>query len=454
MALEKYRQKRNFKSTPEPAGDPKIVAERAKKTGKGLFFCVQKHLASHLHYDFRLEHKGVLLSWAVPKGPSLDPKTKRLAMHVEDHPFEYGTFEGVIPEGYGAGIVMLWDQGTWTPETDDVDAALAKGDLKFTLDGYKLKGSWVLVRTGGRYGGTDAARSWLLIKHRDEWAGDLDIAEFAPRSVKSDGDFEDILAADNPDVWVSNRPAKGGETGAMLAAIIKKAAALKAEREIPRPRRRHPPALAARRRKRLPDTKETGSEAPFRLLTFIMNKTDFILFSGAAAGAEAEFGACAERHGIEEVNFTFDGHKDVRSRGIRVLNHEELQAGDVSLEYVSRLMHRRYTDSPTIRKVLQTLWYQVNNGQEIYVVGAILDDGTVRGGTGWGAEFAKLCNKPLFVFDQEKDGWFEWTGSDWKARGTETPVITHPHFTGTGTRQLQENSRRAIEALFTDSFDR
>ena len=185
-----------------------------------------------------------------------------------------------------------------------------------------------------------------------------------------------------------------------------------------------------------------------------MHKTDFILFSGAAAGAEAEFGACAERHGIEEVNFTFDGHKDVRSRGIRVLNHEELQAGDVSLEYVSRLMHRRYTDSPTIRKVLQTLWYQVNNGQEIYVVGAILDDGTVRGGTGWGAEFAKLCNKPLFVFDQEKDGWFEWTGSDWKARATETPVITHPHFTGTGTRQLLENSRRAIEALFTASFER
>src|SRR5262245_44509444 len=112
-----------------------------------------------------------------------------------------------------------------------------------------------------------------------------------------------------------------------------------------------------------------------------MNKSDFILFSGAAAGAEAEFGACAERHGIEEVNFTFDGHKDVRNRGIRVLNHEELQAGDVSLEYVSRLMHRRYTDSPTIRKVLQTLWYQVNNGQEVYVIGVILDDGTVRGGT-------------------------------------------------------------------------
>jgi bifunctional non-homologous end joining protein LigD len=229
MVLEKYKQKRNFTSTPEPSGDVTLAAERAKKArpSEGLFFCVQKHLASHLHYDFRLEHNGVLLSWAVPKGPSLDPKTKRLAMHVEDHPIEYGTFEGVIPEGYGAGIVMLWDQGTWTPESDDVDAALKKGDLKFTLDGYKLKGSWVLVRTGGRWGGGDG-RSWLLIKHRDEWAGDVDITEFAPRSVKSDGDFEDILAADKPDIWRSNRPAKGGETGAMLDAIIRKAAALKA----------------------------------------------------------------------------------------------------------------------------------------------------------------------------------------------------------------------------------
>ena len=233
MALEKYKQKRNFRSTPEPAGDPKLAAERAReqKASKALFFCVQKHLASHLHYDFRLEHNGVLLSWAVPKGPSLDPGTKRLAMHVEDHPIEYGTFEGVIPEGYGAGIVMLWDQGTWTPEVADVDAALAKGDLKFTLDGYKLKGSWVLVRTGGRWGsrgGQGDARSWLLIKHRDDWAGNLDITEFAPRSVKSEGDFEDILAADRPDVWVSNRPAKGGEAGEMLAKIIERAAAIKA----------------------------------------------------------------------------------------------------------------------------------------------------------------------------------------------------------------------------------
>ncbi|MEO7158423.1 MAG: DNA polymerase ligase N-terminal domain-containing protein, partial [Vicinamibacterales bacterium] len=235
MVLEKYKQKRNFTSTPEPSGDVKLAAERAKgqKADNGLFFCVQKHLASHLHYDFRLEYKGVLLSWAVPKGPSLDPKTKRLAMHVEDHPIEYGTFEGVIPSGYGAGIVMLWDQGTWTPESEDVDAALKRGDLKFTLDGYKLKGSWVLVRTGGRWGGGDG-RSWLLIKHKDDWAGELDVTEFAPKSVKSEGDFEDILAADTPDVWESHRPAKGGEAGAMLAKIIDKAAALKSGRATKR----------------------------------------------------------------------------------------------------------------------------------------------------------------------------------------------------------------------------
>ena len=178
-----------------------------------------------------------------------------------------------------------------------------------------------------------------------------------------------------------------------------------------------------------------------------------ILFSGGAPGAEAEFGACAERHGIEEVNFTFDGHKIARHRGVRVLNHEELQSGDVSLDYVSRLMHRRFTDAPTIRKVLQTLWYQVNNGQEIYVIGAILDDGTVRGGTGWGAEFAKLCNKPLHVFDQDKDSWFTWTGEDWEKRSSANgPLITHPHFTGTGTRTLKANGKRAIEDLFTRSF--
>jgi bifunctional non-homologous end joining protein LigD len=122
---------------------------------------------------------------------------------------------------------MLWDRGTWTPEADDVDAALQKGDLKFTLDGYKLKGSWVLVRTAAGMPAAASGDPWLLIKHRDDWAGPVDIAEFAPLSVKSEGDFADILSQDNPDVWRSNRPAKGGETGAMFERIVKRALELR-----------------------------------------------------------------------------------------------------------------------------------------------------------------------------------------------------------------------------------
>jgi bifunctional non-homologous end joining protein LigD len=223
MALDEYRRKRDFTKTPEPDG---AAAPRPRATDDRLFFSVQKHLASHLHYDLRLEWKGVLLSWAIPKGPSIDPSDKRLAMQTEDHPYEYGTFEGVIPEGYGAGIVMLWDRGTWTPESPDVDAALRKGDLKFTLDGYKLKGSWVLVRTRGF--GSGSKPSWLLIKHRDDWAGPVDITEFAPLSVKTpEADFADILAADNPAVWRSNAPAKSGDAGKLFQRIIAQAVAMK-----------------------------------------------------------------------------------------------------------------------------------------------------------------------------------------------------------------------------------
>jgi bifunctional non-homologous end joining protein LigD len=176
MSLKTYKQKRDFKVTPEPAG-----AEHKKLPASRLQYVIQKHRATNLHYDFRLEHNGVLLSWAVPKGPSLDPSVKRLAMHVEDHPLEYGGFEGVIPEGeYGGGTVMVWDNGTWEPEVPDIDAALQKGDLKFTLHGKKLQGSWVLVRTRG-FGGND--KSWLLIKHRDEFASADDILTEKPRSV-------------------------------------------------------------------------------------------------------------------------------------------------------------------------------------------------------------------------------------------------------------------------------
>src|SRR5512141_3499448 len=159
MALKEYRAKRRFDVTAEPAGKEKLAAARRKS----LIFVVQKHRATALHYDFRLEWKGVLLSWAVPKGPSLDPSVKRFATHVEDHPIEYASFEGIIPAGeYGGGTVMIWDNGTWTPETPDVDAALKKGELKFTLFGEKLKGSWVLVRTKGW--GSPTKPTWLLIK--------------------------------------------------------------------------------------------------------------------------------------------------------------------------------------------------------------------------------------------------------------------------------------------------
>ena len=185
------------------------------------------------------------------------------------------------------------------------------------------------------------------------------------------------------------------------------------------------------------------------------DRDDYILFSGGAPGAEMAFGENAERLGIEEVNFAFEGHAHVRTRGLRILNHEELRAGDVSLDYVSKLMNRRNSDAPTIRKVLQSIWYQVNHGQEIYVIGAVLPDQTVKGGTGWGAEFAKLCNKPLFVFDQDRDGWFAWRAEAWSAlAAADAPVITHPHFTGTGTRTLRDNARRAIDGLFDRSFGR
>jgi hypothetical protein len=182
-------------------------------------------------------------------------------------------------------------------------------------------------------------------------------------------------------------------------------------------------------------------------------REESILYSGGANGAEYEFGVQAEAYGIDETHFTFDGNDIARSRGVRVLTQEELRNGDVSLSYVSRLMKRTYSDAPRIRKVLQTIWYQVNAGEEIYVIGKILEDGTVRGGTGWGAEFAKLCNKPIFVFDQGADRWFRWTDDRWEeVKEAGEPRIRSARFTGTGTRLLEENGRRAIRELFERSF--
>ena len=199
MALELYRKKRNFKVTPEPAG--RVHARRSDN----LAFVIQKHQASHLHYDFRLELDGVLLSWAVPKGPSLDPKDKRLAMHVEDHPIEYGDFEGIIPpKQYGSGTVVLWDRGTWIPREDPREG-YRKGRLKFELDGDKLHGGWMLVRShGGKYGGD---KSWLLIKENDAFARPATegaIVDERPESVLTGRTLE-AIARDPDRVWHSNK---------------------------------------------------------------------------------------------------------------------------------------------------------------------------------------------------------------------------------------------------------
>lgn len=190
MSLIRYKEKRNFKSTSEPAG--------GKAKGKQLVFVVQKHAASRLHYDFRLEMEGVLKSWAVPKGPSADPSVKRLAMMVEDHPFDYRDFEGTIPEGnYGAGTVIVWDEGTYEPiekiegkkaQDKHLLQQLKKGSIKIVLHGKKLKGEWALVRTN------QSENSWLLIKHRDKYATETDITEKA-KSVVSGKTLEQIEKA-------------------------------------------------------------------------------------------------------------------------------------------------------------------------------------------------------------------------------------------------------------------
>ena len=190
MALEEYRKKRNFKRTPEPAG-----REKSRKSGKPVFV-VQKHQATRLHYDFRLEIGGVLASWAVPKGPSLNPADKRLAIRTEDHPIEYADFEGTIPEGeYGAGTVMVWDRGTYEPETGGSAAKqLAEGELKFVLHGQKLKGGFVLIRRIPRSSGPRKRENWLLIKRNDEYADRSWNIDDYDRSVLTGRTLEEIAS--------------------------------------------------------------------------------------------------------------------------------------------------------------------------------------------------------------------------------------------------------------------
>ena len=186
MSLKTYRAKRNFAITAEPAGKIKSIIKKIVSPKKQLKFVVQKHNASHLHYDFRLEMQGVLKSWAVPKGPSLDPSIKRLAVEVEDHPLEYGNFEGIIPENqYGAGIVMLWDRGYWQAQEPGAVAGYKKGHIAIELFGEKLKGKWALVKIkSNKMAGTK--NPWLLMKLQDKYAKvDYDILAKKPRSVIS-----------------------------------------------------------------------------------------------------------------------------------------------------------------------------------------------------------------------------------------------------------------------------
>ena len=205
--LTEYRRKRDFRKTAEPEG-----SARPKKQLKKLEYVIQKHAATRLHFDLRLELDGVMKSWAVPKGPAPDPSIKRLAMQVEDHPVEYNTFEGTIPQGeYGGGTVMLWDRGWYEPEKgggeDGVREGYRKGDLKVVFHGKRMKGSWVLVRTRGWGGGGSGGKpSWLLIKHRDEHAepGDA-LVERHTTSVVSKRTMEQIGGSPKSRVWHSNR---------------------------------------------------------------------------------------------------------------------------------------------------------------------------------------------------------------------------------------------------------
>ena len=247
--LKKYRQMRDFGDTPEPAGGK-------PKRGKRPIFVIQKHAASHLHYDFRLEMEGVLKSWAVPKGPSYDPGTKRLAMMTEDHPFDYASFEGVIPAGnYGAGNVIIWDQGTWEfiEPGDDPVAAVRQGKVTFRMYGKKMFGEWALVKIRGR---SPKGNEWLLLKHRDQYANEkIDVTEVAPLSVVSKLGIDEI---GGERTWQSNRPASlSGKHAPTLASR------LAAEAEAKKPKRTKRASAGARPR-RPPARPTRAASAPTR----------------------------------------------------------------------------------------------------------------------------------------------------------------------------------------------
>src|SRR5947207_11994307 len=237
--LKKYREMRDFAQTPEPAGGK-------PKKAKLPMFVIQKHHASRLHYDFRLEMEGVLKSWAIPKGPSYDPGTKRLAMMTEDHPYDYGSFEGVIPEGnYGAGNVIIWDTGTWEfiEPGDDPVKALQQGKLTFRLYGKKMFGEWALVRIRGR---SPKGNEWLLLKHKDKYANpDIDVTAVAPRSVVSNLGVDEIGAERT---WISNRPATGRRAPTLASRLAAEQKSTKKASPKPRVPAARPRAASSRKR--------------------------------------------------------------------------------------------------------------------------------------------------------------------------------------------------------------
>ncbi len=179
------------------------------------------------------------------------------------------------------------------------------------------------------------------------------------------------------------------------------------------------------------------------------DRSNFTLFSGGLKGAEAEFGRNAELWGIREVNFSFKGHEMERVKDVRVLTEEELKLGDISMEIVSKRMGRTYAEAERIRRVIQSIFHMVNNGYQVFAVGWIQPDNTVKGGTGWAVELAKFFNRPVSVFDQDKNQWFTWENGSWKP---DTPTISHKTFAGTGTRYLTEEGKKAIRELFQRSF--
>ncbi len=178
-------------------------------------------------------------------------------------------------------------------------------------------------------------------------------------------------------------------------------------------------------------------------------RTAYTLYSGGHRGVEAAFGECAEEWGINEVNYSFAGHKIDRNVNIKNLSDEELDRGDISMELASKMMNRTYYEKKKIRKVLQLIFHMVNSGHQVFVVGTILDDNTVKGGTGWAVELAKLFNRPVHVFDQNKNAWFAWKNGGWQG---DEPCLAHETFCASGTRDLTPEGEKAIRALFMDAF--